>query len=283
MDSYSKYEQIIDAYWSDRGSSNAQQRFYGADGMPMPNFELLEAIVTKSIADGDTAQSGSLAKGLDLWIAEELRAAGFGSEEIWPRLHEPRVVDPSVVRFVDSLPGRLRSDCIERAKAKGSSTANVQGAVYLKQIDVGMSPWLTGPEMLISSKTMSGSYGKNLANRFEEAYGDAMNLRKRFPLASIGFFFLVNAEIAAHPGDLSKAVMMLRKLQDGSEAYDAAALLLVDWSGGKAVVPDQSKLVPASLRVPRFFRKIVDATVLRGAIGAHQTAADKANLASIEF
>ena len=31
--------------------------------------------------------------------------------------------------------------------------------------------------------------GKNLSNRFEEAYGDAGNLRSRYPLAAVGFFW----------------------------------------------------------------------------------------------
>lgn len=40
---------------------------------------------------------------------------------------------------------------------------------------------------------MLSSYGKNLRNRFEEAYGDAKNIRGRFPLVALGFLFLVRS------------------------------------------------------------------------------------------
>lgn len=283
MDAYSKYEEVINDYWKAKGASNESRAFYGVDGIPDLNFELLEKIISKSVADSDTAQSGGLARGLDMWIAEELRAAGFITEEIWPRLHEPRVINPSVSHFISKLPSKLATECSARLDKAGSATANVQGAVYQKQIDVGMSSWLTGPEILISTKTMSGAYGKNLSNRFEEAYGDAMNLRKRFPLAAIGFFFLMNAKVLDSPGDLSKAITMLRKLQEEDGVYDVSALLLVDWSSGKAIIPDQSKIVPRALSAPLFFHRMIDLTIVRGAIGTHQVAADKANIVSVNF
>ena len=64
-----------------------------------------------------------------------------------------------------------------------SASANILGKNYLKQVDVIMTDWATGPELLISTKRMDSSYGKNAANRVEESYGDAKNLRLRHPLA----------------------------------------------------------------------------------------------------
>lgn len=283
MDAYSKYEELIEAYRQKHGEDGTWENFYDAAGFPQLDYELLRLLVTKSIADGDSARSGGLARGLDMWIAEQLRRAGFEKEEIWPRLHEPRAIDPAIVSFVENLPAKLSTQCRKQLFKGGTANANVQGAVYQKQIDVGMSSWLAGPELLISTKTMSGSFGKNLANRFEEAYGDAMNLRKRFPLAAIGFFFLVNADIQRSPSDFSKAVAMLRKLQEEEGGYDACALLLVDWSGNEIKVLDESDAVPRALGVPRFFQRLIDLLLLRGPMGAHEEAALKAHATRVDF
>ena len=279
MDSYVKFEQEIDSFWSGQGESNTRM-FWGADGIPVPNYALLEKLLTRSLQDGDSTQSGGLAKGLDMWLAEELRAAGFDDDAVWPRVHEPRVLDPEIGRFVAALPKDLKQACEQKLGRGGSATANVQGAVYEKQIDVGMSSWLTGPEILISTKTMSGSFGKNLANRFEEAYGDAMNLRKRYPLAAIGFFFLVNESIAQNAAELSKAITMLRKLQEDG-VYTASALLLVDLSDGRAVVAQQTKHVPGELSVPTFLGKIVEVAILHGSVRSHQTVREKAHAVDV--
>ena len=48
---------------------------------------------------------------------------------------------------------------------------------YEKPVDVVISRWDRGPEVLISTKAQLSSFGKNLPNRFEESYGDAGNLR----------------------------------------------------------------------------------------------------------
>ena len=71
------------------------------------------------------------------------------------------------------------------------------GRAYSKQSDVVIASWAAGVEVLISTKTMLSSYQKNLRNRFEEAYGDAKNLRGRHPLASLGFLFVAGGDIPA--------------------------------------------------------------------------------------
>ena len=49
--------------------------------------------------------------------------------------------------------------------------------------------------MLVSTKRMDPSYGKNAPNRIEESYGDAKNLRLRHPLAALGFVFGLRSDI----------------------------------------------------------------------------------------
>ncbi len=51
--------------------------------------------------------------------------------------------------------------------------ARVLGRAYEKQVDVVIARWDRGPKLLVSTKAQLSSFGKNLPNRFEEAYGDA--------------------------------------------------------------------------------------------------------------
>ncbi len=276
MTSYRKFEDIINEYWEQAASSSAERCYWSADGEPLLEVPLLEALLTRSSQDGDTARSGGLAKALDMWIAEELRAAGFDGHAIWPRLSKPRVLDPSVLRFIGSLDPQTAEACCAALPKFANSSANVMGSTYMKQVDVGLSSWMTGPEILISTKTMSSSFGKNLSNRFEEAYGDAKNLKGRYPLATLGFFFLLNAQIVDEPRNFMKAVTMLEKLQMETDAYDATCLLLIDWrADGTLYVSDENERIPAPLQMPIFFQRMTDLTLLRSAPDAHDRAREK--------
>lgn len=124
---------------------------------------------------------------------------------------------------------------------------------------------------------MTRNCGKNLKNRFEEAYGDAVNLHKRYPLASLGFFFLLNVEILDNPTDFLIAVAMLRKLQGEDGVYDASALLLADLTGHGRVVSSENTKVPVSLSAAHFFAQIIDTALVRGPMNSHRTAMKKAH------
>ncbi|MGG7507488.1 hypothetical protein [Plantibacter sp. YIM 135249] len=65
--------------------------------------------------------------------------------------------------------------------------AKILGRAYDNQVDVAIARCDRGPELFLSTKTMVSSFGKNLSNRFEEAYGDAGNLRTCYPLAAVQF------------------------------------------------------------------------------------------------
>lgn len=273
MTSYRKFEDIINAYWEARETCATDRSYWDEDGSPLLETALLEELLTKSVQDGDSTQSGGLAKALDMWIAEELRAAGFDDQAVWPRLAKPRVLDPSVLRFIGSLDPRTAEACCAALSSFAGSAANVLGSTYNKQIDVGLSSWMTGPEILISTKTMGSSFGKNLSNRFEEAYGDAKNLKGRHPLATLGFFFLVNSSIVDEPRIFAKAVTMLEKLRMEDDAYDATCLLLVDWGeGGQLAVSRENDRIPPSLSASSFFEEVVRLTLLRAAPEAHELA-----------
>ncbi len=93
-----------------------------------------------------------------------------------------------------------------------------------------MSAWNTGPEIMISTKRMDSSFGKNAANRVEESYGDAKNLRSRHPQAALGFVYgLRSTAFEEAPATAAWIIDLLGKLGREDDAYDAVALLVPDW------------------------------------------------------
>lgn len=113
-----------------------------------------------------------------------------------------------------------------------ATDAKVLGRHYIKQVDVVMSAWETGPEVLISTKRMDSSFGKNAANRIEEAYGDAKNLRSRHPLAAHGFVYGLRSTIFESEPDKARWLIdLLGKLAQEGDAYDAVCLLMLHYDG----------------------------------------------------
>lgn len=247
--------------------------FWGKDGRICLDYKLLAEALKVPIQSGEDVRTGRFAGAIDLWIAQEFGRAGF--EGLWPRLEEPRALDPELLRATSQLPRRDARVGSRLMKEAGSSNANVLGSVYVKQVDVGLSSWLSGPELLISTKTMGGSFGKNLPNRFEEAYGDAKNLRARYPLAAHGFFFLVKSTILDERSAFEKAVHMLHQLALSQDVYDATCLLLVDWDEGSDVISvpsDKQALVPADLRAEAFFETLIEIMLREAPIDWHKKA-----------
>ena len=155
-------------------------------------------------------------------------------------------------------------------KQVAPSAAKILGRAYFKQVDVVMSQWARGPEILISTKTMVSSFRNNLPNRFEESYGDAKNLRGRHPLASLGFIYLLRSTILEETGSLEKAIDMLRKLRAESDIYDATCLLLAEWDGSSlAGVSLLQQEVPDDLRPEVFWPKIIDTVLERTPVDIH--------------
>ena len=176
------------------------------------------------------SQSGVPALALDVWVASELRRAGFDPNRVWPRAVAPRVLPDEVVSFVAALPAKQRADAQERINVRGaggSTSANILGKNYVKQVDVVMSSWATGPELMISTKRMDSSFGKNAANRVEESYGDAKNLRSRHPQAALGFFYSLGSSALDQEPDTARWLIdLLGKLGREADAYDAVGLII---------------------------------------------------------
>ncbi len=220
------------------------------DSVYVPDYDTLKTLlgcVLAVIPDPLETTSGVAAKALDVWLAYELRRAGFEPENVWPRATHPRVVPPDVTLLIDrwvpkkDIPAmRTRITGTNPPKGIVSANANVLGRNYIKQVDVVMSAWATGPEILISTKRMDAAYGKNAANRIEEANGDAKNLRGRHPLAAVGFVFGMSA--AAFDTEKGAAYWIrdqLSKLNREDDAYNAVALILPKYEVSQSVLDER--------------------------------------------
>ena len=118
---------------------------------------------------------------------------------------------------------------------------------------------------------MVSSFRNNLPNRFEESYGDAKNLRGRYPLVSMGFLMLMRSTVADEPGTLDRVTDMLRKLRDDVDVYDATCLVLAEWTEPPAFdhVTVRQDLVPSDLAAGAFLERLVDGVLSRTPIDMH--------------
>lgn len=208
-----------------------------------PDYQTLALLLGVPLHLKVGTQTGVPALALDVWLSYELRRAGFGTDQVWPRPSNPRVLPAPVAAFVKSLPSAIRvkaqSHLSSNTSISGvtSSSASILGKNYLKQVDVIISDWVTGPELLISTKRMDSSYGKNAPNRIEESYGDAKNLRLRHPLAALGFLFGLRSDILEkEPKTAEWLFDLLSKLGREDDAYHATCLVLMEYASDQAPV-----------------------------------------------
>lgn len=209
-----------------------------------PDYKTLARLLGVPLHLKAGTQSGVPALALDIWLSYELRRAGFETDQVWPRPTNPRILPAAVAGLIKSLPGNLRTQVTDRVVKKTSipgvtsSSAAILGKNYLKQVDVIITDWATGPELLVSTKRMDSSYGKNAPNRVEESYGDAKNLRLRHPLAALGFVFGLRSDILQkEPRTADWLFDLLVKLGQEDDAYHATCLVLIEYADD-AAMPD---------------------------------------------
>ncbi len=241
---------------------------HGRDEPPVyvPDYRLLGELLSIPVAAAQVSESGRFAKAIDAWAAQELRRAGFGSDEVWPRRTRPRVMPRDIAALLEKLPARLADEVgarLPNIPAVGPVDARVLGRAYEKQVDVCIARWERGPELLISTKAQVSSFGKNLPNRFEEAYGDAGNLRGRYPLTAVGFLFVQRATVMEQePEAFERTIDMMRKLRDlgDGNGYTATGLILVEWDEAStgAQVRVREHEVPRDVAAPQFFTALVE-------------------------
>jgi len=89
---------------------------------------------------------------------------------------------------------------------------------------------------------MDSSFGKNAANRVEESYGDAKNLRLRHPLAALGFVYGLRSTIFDESPDKAEWLIdLLQKLGREDDAYHGVALVVMEY-GAHLVVESNDDL-----------------------------------------
>lgn len=200
----------------------------------VPDFRVLRKLLGVPLHLNAPSTTGVPALALDVWLSYELRRAGFEPDAVWPRPTDPRVMPSAIANLLDALPQKERVLIEQRLrrsmKGVSGSSASVLGKHYMKQVDVVISDWDTGPELLISTKRMDSSFGKNAANRVEESYGDAKNLRLRHPLAALGFVYGLRSTILnTEPDKAEWLIDLLGKLGTEDDAYHAVALVMIDY------------------------------------------------------
>jgi len=213
-----RFSYTEEAPWSSDGTGNA--RFH-------PDVRTLENLLSIPAAQGTDHTSGRLGKALDAWVAHELRRCGFEESEIFPYRCRPRVLPPTL-RQAKAIQPISGDQAAKRAIDRdfGRETFEVVGEFYTKQIDVFMGEQSRGPELMVSTKSMSGSWDKNIKNRYEEFLGDAENLRTRFPLATLGVLYAVDSAILETPDSFRRLTEMLLRLQR-RQRYDVTLLIVM--------------------------------------------------------
>jgi hypothetical protein len=209
----------------------------------VPDFDVLVQLLGVPLYLNAATTTGVPALALDVWLSYELRRAGFDVDAVWPRPTRPRIMPIAIssllrLKWAKSDIERLEKKISAVTPPRGvvATSASVLGKNYLKQVDVVMSDWVTGPELLISTKRMDSSFGKNAANRVEESYGDAKNLRLRHPLAALGFVYGLRSTILAQERDTAEWLIdLLQKLGREDDAYHAVCLIMIEYGDDVAV------------------------------------------------
>ena len=233
------------------GGNHSNPWFLDPEGLLAyaPDFAVLERLLAVPLYLKARTTTGVPALALDVWLSYELRRAGFGKDAVWPRAEHPRILPQAVAKLMDGAPKKLQSEISRLLATKSSiagvtsASASILGKNYLKQVDVIMTDWQTGPELLISTKRMDSSFGKNAANRVEESYGDAKNLRLRHPLAALGFVFGLRSTILDQEFDKAEWLIdLLEKLGQEDDAYHATCLVMMEYGDGVAAPADDDEV-----------------------------------------
>jgi hypothetical protein len=246
---------------------------------------LLERLLTVQLrsASHSKANLGALAIAVDIWIATELRRAGIEVDAVWPRPTQPRVLAQAMAKA--SARFKFARDAATRAvqeatvaeleRLAGQSSTSILGGFFAKEIDVVVAEYDRGLELAVSTKTMTGSFGKNITNRFEEASGDLLNIRRRYPLATFGYVFLVTENVLEEPHGWERIKDMCRKLTslapgDDRGNYDSSCLIVIDTSGASPTVIAQE--IPEDLHPDRFFETMLHGLFSRSPVSEHTRA-----------
>ncbi len=111
-----------------------------------PDFDTLRALLGVPLLLGATSQSGVPALALDVWVAYELRRAGFEPDLVWPRARAPRILPSTMVAMIDGATSKQRQvlhDMLTSGKTYGGETGS--SANILARTMSSRSTWSCPP------------------------------------------------------------------------------------------------------------------------------------------
>jgi hypothetical protein len=124
-----------------------------------PDYETLTRLLGVPLLLNADTTSGVPALAFDVWVAYELRRASLDPDAVWPREEAPRIIARDIIDFTNAQLSKTKSEIWERVRGGGSfngtvgASANLLGKNYVKQVDVIMSHWSTGPEIMKSTSS----------------------------------------------------------------------------------------------------------------------------------
>lgn len=152
---------------------------------------------------------------------------------------------------------------IEAKKFQIMQEATLFGSHKNKNTDIVISHYANGPQIVIGVRSQMSSIGKNIENYYEGIIGECISLHDRFPMATIGYVYLLPTE-PIKPGlseevNLDKAEKLFEKItgrsdwRDAHDKYEHFAFLKVDFT------QDPPSLLPTSalLQIETFFDKLI--------------------------
>lgn len=149
--------------------------------------------------------------------------------------------------------------------------ATVYGSHKNKNADVVMSQHANGPLIIIGIRSQMSSVGNNIANYYEGIIGECISLHDRFPMAVIGYIYLLPTfgitkdkktnEIKRERVDLERAEKLFSKITDRCDwrgphdKYEHFAFLKVDFESRS---PELLPVTNERLALSGFFDKLID-------------------------
>lgn len=153
---------------------------------------------------------------------------------------------------------------IEPQKLQLMEEATLFGSHKNKDTDLVLSQYANGPQIIIGIRSQMSSVANNIENYYEGIIGECISLHDRFPMATIGYVYLLPKH-PIKPGlteevDLDKAERLFEKITAREDwhaphdRYEHFAFLKVDFDS------DPPNLLTTSdiLKIDYFFDKLID-------------------------
>lgn len=142
--------------------------------------------------------------------------------------------------------------------------ATLFGSHKNKDADIVLSQYANGPQIIIGVRSQMSSVAKNLENYYEGIIGECISLHDRFPMATIGYVYLLPTEPIklglSETVKLDRAEELFEKItgrrdwRDAHDRYEHFAFLKVDFTKD----PPELLATKEALRIETFFDKLID-------------------------